>query len=281
MQEFFCQSHHISIQFCSFFSGRHVPPPSIDCIWGPWQQWSTCSASCGDGQMSRTRGKVQEARHGGQECLGSDYEVGTCNLGQCLPPKDSVDICYRESNEGYSDRFLVELPSCQNKFECLSDALSFATTICRKGNQCCQGSDTDQNVNFLEMTIQEVGQLVDRVKSCKLELYSGYSVEDGLFTVVKNQHSLRAQIEAAFIHNNGTGATTFTVSDGAHSIGHIIVRRWRDIAQFRMRPFARRLSSYNPGTYQSPKFNPYTYYNPYGSRRWSYAGSSGPQAHWG
>ena len=245
--------------------------------------------------MSRTRGKVQEARHGGMQCFGSDYEVGTCNLGICapFPTKPSkasvVDICYRESNEGYSDRYLVELPSCHNKFECLGDVLSFATTMCRMGNQCCHGSDTDQDANFLEMTIGEVAQLVDRVKKCKLELYSGYSVEDGQYTVIKNQHSVRAQVKAGtatIFPVNGTA--TFTVSDGAHSIGHIIVRRWRDIAQFRMRPFARRLSSYNPGTYQSPKFNPYTYYNynPYGRSRnsgWSHAGrgSSGPQAHWG
>ena len=147
------------------------------------------------------------------------------------PPASDVDVCYRKSNEGYSERYLVKLPSSENKFECLSDAMSFATTMCRMGNQCCQGSVKDQNINFLEMTTSEVSQLVNRVKSCRLELVSGYSVED--------------------------------------------------IAQFRMRPFARRLSSYNPGTYQSPKFNPYTYYNPYGSRRWSYAGSSGPQAHWG
>ena len=104
--------------------------------------------------------------------------------------------------------------------------MTFATTMCRMGNQCCQGSVTDQNVNFLEMTTGEVAQLVNRVKSCQLELVSGYSVED--------------------------------------------------IAQFRMRPFAR---SYNQGTHQSLNFNPYSYYNPYGSERWSHGRIGSSEEH--
>ena len=156
--------------------------------------------------------------------------------------------------------------------------MTFATTMCRMSNQCCQGSHTDQGVNFLEMTIKEVAQLVYRVKSCQLELYSGYSVEDGLFTVIKNQHSIRAHVEANLIQNNGT-ATTFTVKDHDHTIGHIIVRRMRDMAQFRMRPFARRLSSYNTGNHQSPNFNAY---NSYGSGRSNAdSGSSSFQGLWG
>ena len=45
-----------------FRVGGHKSEGSQDCIWGLWDEWSECSASCGGGQTSRTRRIAQMPR---------------------------------------------------------------------------------------------------------------------------------------------------------------------------------------------------------------------------
>ncbi|XP_060565319.1 properdin-like [Ruditapes philippinarum] len=56
----------------------------IDGNWGLWSQWSTCSATCGNQTMSRTRlCDSPAAQHGGASCSGSDIETSSCTLPSC------------------------------------------------------------------------------------------------------------------------------------------------------------------------------------------------------
>ena len=55
----------------------------VDCEWAEWEDWETCSVTCGDGTKSRTRTKAHEAQHGGTECPDSNSGSEACNLGPC------------------------------------------------------------------------------------------------------------------------------------------------------------------------------------------------------
>ncbi|XP_053403013.1 hemicentin-1-like [Mercenaria mercenaria] len=57
----------------------------IDGNWGDWSQWSTCSATCGNQTISRTRScDNPAAQYGGADCSGSDIETtSSCGLPAC------------------------------------------------------------------------------------------------------------------------------------------------------------------------------------------------------
>ncbi|CAD7936457.1 unnamed protein product [Amoebophrya sp. A120] len=56
----------------------------VDCVWGNWEGWSDCSASCGGGQKSRDRHVSVSPRNGGKLCEAkSKEEVAPCNTHEC------------------------------------------------------------------------------------------------------------------------------------------------------------------------------------------------------
>lgn len=69
-----------STQICS------CSPKATDCVVGGWGQWSTCSASCGGGDRSRTRSLTQPT-NGGKKCPSST-STQKCNTAAC--PVDCV-----------------------------------------------------------------------------------------------------------------------------------------------------------------------------------------------
>ena len=54
----------------------------IDCIWGAWGKYGSCSKSCGGGVNLRTRMLAQEAMHGGS-CSGPSAVLQACNTDPC------------------------------------------------------------------------------------------------------------------------------------------------------------------------------------------------------
>jgi len=58
--------------------------PPVDCSWGDWSEYSTCSVTCGGaGTQTRTRSKAVEASGGGFDCAGPTEETTSCNNGEC------------------------------------------------------------------------------------------------------------------------------------------------------------------------------------------------------
>ena len=55
----------------------------VSCIWGGWEQWSSCSRTCGGGTRQRTRTVQQAAQHGGPPCLGQSSQNENCQTNAC------------------------------------------------------------------------------------------------------------------------------------------------------------------------------------------------------
>ncbi|GAA6232057.1 thrombospondin type-1 domain-containing protein 1 [Lates japonicus] len=78
------------------FNFSRSPSPAQTCLvvhksaesWGPWQPWSVCSVSCGEGVRERVRGCLLPSGVGGLQCTGMVKEQSVCSLEDCavLPP---------------------------------------------------------------------------------------------------------------------------------------------------------------------------------------------------
>ena len=56
----------------------------VDGGFSDWSDWSDCSASCGDGDSSRTRECNNPKPAGtGKKCVGETKETKKCNKGAC------------------------------------------------------------------------------------------------------------------------------------------------------------------------------------------------------
>ncbi|XP_053703191.1 thrombospondin type-1 domain-containing protein 1 isoform X2 [Synchiropus splendidus] len=51
--------------------------------WGPWQQWSVCSATCGEGVRERLRECLLPSSAAGLQCSGMLREQSLCSLESC------------------------------------------------------------------------------------------------------------------------------------------------------------------------------------------------------
>ena len=61
--------------------------------WGDFGPWTKCSVSCEGGSMTRTRACDKPApRDGGNDCLGSKYDVKICANYPC---SGTVEKCFR------------------------------------------------------------------------------------------------------------------------------------------------------------------------------------------
>jgi len=61
---------------------NNMPCPQ-DCVWASWSAWALCSATCGGGEMNRSRGKTVPVEYGGKQCEGEAEESCTCNSQGC------------------------------------------------------------------------------------------------------------------------------------------------------------------------------------------------------
>merc|ERR1712110_61215 len=59
------------------------PPITVDCQWGSWSAWGSCSKTCGSGQKRATRQIQTPAAGGGRNCEGSSSKIEQCNTGSC------------------------------------------------------------------------------------------------------------------------------------------------------------------------------------------------------
>uniref|UniRef100_A0A3Q2V986 Thrombospondin type 1 domain containing 1 n=1 Tax=Haplochromis burtoni TaxID=8153 RepID=A0A3Q2V986_HAPBU len=58
--------------------------------WGPWQPWSVCSVSCGEGVRERVRECLLPSGVRGMQCTGMIKEQSLCSLEDCVAPSPSL-----------------------------------------------------------------------------------------------------------------------------------------------------------------------------------------------
>ena len=72
----------------------------VDGIWGTWQSWTNCLATCGDGKRIRTRYcNSPIPTNGGLFCDqdgSQNYDVGNCQGPPCKSIKTSYTIIFCE-----------------------------------------------------------------------------------------------------------------------------------------------------------------------------------------
>ncbi|XP_047183237.1 thrombospondin type-1 domain-containing protein 1 isoform X2 [Scophthalmus maximus] len=74
------------------FNFSRSPSPAQTCLvvhrssesWGPWQPWSVCSVSCGEGVRERVRECLLPSSVGGMQCTGMVKEQSLCSLEECV-----------------------------------------------------------------------------------------------------------------------------------------------------------------------------------------------------
>ena len=59
----------------------------MNCVWGSWDAWASCSATCGDGVQVRTRKVESHEENGGIACSGLSTEQQSCNAETCSSGK--------------------------------------------------------------------------------------------------------------------------------------------------------------------------------------------------
>ena len=55
----------------------------VNCLWSEWNEWSDCTSSCGGGERTSRRIKLQLAQNKGIECEGNDVKTEQCNSDPC------------------------------------------------------------------------------------------------------------------------------------------------------------------------------------------------------
>lgn len=74
-----------------------LPQP---CIFSEWEEWTTCTATCGDGWRSRSRQIQAHAHRGGMTCDGSMREFEKCKgEGAACEAGNAVDCKFGEWND--------------------------------------------------------------------------------------------------------------------------------------------------------------------------------------
>ena len=55
----------------------------VDCIWGPYGDWSECSRTCGGGVKVSNRTILHPELYGGKDCEGTAFKKERCNIQAC------------------------------------------------------------------------------------------------------------------------------------------------------------------------------------------------------
>lgn len=70
-----CNGTTFQTQLCNT---QLCPDPAIDCQWGAWTDWFSCTESCASGTTTRERYINVYPQNEGQHCLGSPFEIKPC-----------------------------------------------------------------------------------------------------------------------------------------------------------------------------------------------------------
>ncbi|CAB3399951.1 unnamed protein product [Caenorhabditis bovis] len=115
---------------------QRVCEPGPCSLWSPWQEWSACSASCGNGMKRR-----QRVCQYGTDCTGPNEESLFCYGPPCAQWTEWCEWsgCSSKCGPGQRTRTRGCLTPDGNEATTCSGS-SIETTIC-EGNNCCNWSE--------------------------------------------------------------------------------------------------------------------------------------------
>ena len=70
----------------------------VNCVWGSWQTWTSCTVTCGGGFQVRTRNIDTHEENSGTACSGASSELQGCNSAGCVSGIFKLSIyvnCFR------------------------------------------------------------------------------------------------------------------------------------------------------------------------------------------
>jgi len=84
-----CQMKLEEARACRDNFGAPLPAcPVVDCVWGLWSDWSSCSCKCDGGMRTRDRHIIQSPQVGGAPCkVWNKEETEPCNTQKCSEQK--------------------------------------------------------------------------------------------------------------------------------------------------------------------------------------------------
>jgi hypothetical protein len=150
----------------------------VPCELSDWEEWTACSATCGDGTMTRTRTVITEAQHGGTCPKLEDSD--DCNKGPCPVPCTVSDWgdwskCDKQCGEGTRTRTRTVTSVAKYGGECL-DAME-ASEKCKE-KDCpipCTVTDWD---DWSDCTVSCGGGTKTRERTVTADAQHGGSCPD-------------------------------------------------------------------------------------------------------
>ena len=119
---------------------NHVCP--VDCMMDVWQPWSNCSANCGGGTQTRTRGIIRESVGGGIPC-GETSETRACNTARCCNNSDYTNCNNCNASpcqfNGENTTHGTKQCSVPNTNNCINNGPSYISKTCTR--LCWAGDD--------------------------------------------------------------------------------------------------------------------------------------------
>ena len=131
----------------------------VDCKWGSFGSWSSCSKTCGGGEKTRSRSKLILASNGGRECVGGSSETNSCHTQNC--PVDCKwgdygdwSLCSKTCGEGEKVRTRSKSIEASNGgTEC--EGTTAETVICN--DQLCSGNQKNIRTSFIYRLSVDIG----------------------------------------------------------------------------------------------------------------------------
>ena len=70
----------------------------VDCVWGGWEAWTTCTKTCNGGVQVRAKIVSNYEENGGAACSGSSIEQKSCNTLSCIAG-NVLHFCFINSDD--------------------------------------------------------------------------------------------------------------------------------------------------------------------------------------
>jgi len=106
------------------YSQCNTQPCPVNCLWGSWTAWSSCTKTCGGGTTSRTRKVLISQSNGGAACSGGRNLVRNCNTSPC--PRPRLRTTQQRSKPTYDcSGFIVSILEWDKCVYCYSESECF------------------------------------------------------------------------------------------------------------------------------------------------------------